>query len=69
MINKLTLLRRLNQIKSLIKLIDGQTILNTSEIVSLIYRGFDNKQIEHFAYELFYNYDKPNYWRKKNDNI
>tara|TARA_R100000995_G_scaffold81223_1_gene53816 strand:- start:497 stop:697 length:201 start_codon:yes stop_codon:yes gene_type:complete len=64
MINKLTLLRRLNQIKSLIKLIDGQTILNTSEIVSLIYRGFDNKQIEYFAYELFYNYDNPNYWSK-----
>jgi U3 small nucleolar ribonucleoprotein component len=64
MLNKSTLLRRLNQVKSLIKLIDNTTILNTSEIVSLIYRGFDNKQIQYFAYELFYNYDNPNYWRE-----
>tara|TARA_B100000214_G_C23857722_1_gene576550 strand:- start:401 stop:676 length:276 start_codon:yes stop_codon:yes gene_type:complete len=67
--SKLTLNRRLHQIKSDISLIDGSTIYNTKKIISLIVRGFTNEAICNFAREMFFNYDRPIYWELKNKGI
>ena len=67
--SKLTINRRLHLNKSDISLLDGSTIYNTKQIISLILRGFTNEAICNFAREMFYNYDRPIYWELKNKGI
>jgi len=61
---KLFILERLKIIKENITTSVGQKI-DDKQIISLINRGFNNKQIEFFSHELFMYWDSSRYWNNR----
>ena len=58
------ILERLKTIKENITTSVGQKI-DDKQIISLINRGFNNKQIEFFSHELFMYWDSSRYWKNR----
>tara|TARA_B100000242_G_C42864270_1_gene401161 strand:- start:149 stop:433 length:285 start_codon:yes stop_codon:yes gene_type:complete len=55
---------RLIDLRNRLKLIDGTIMSSDKHLISLIFRGFSNSQINDLVREQFKYFDMPSYWKR-----